>query len=138
MALTFIRFLISITLLILTAQTFAATVDEKEYQAITERIKPVGDVYLAGAEPVAKKRTEPRDGATVFNTFCTACHTTGAAGAPIRGNHELWAPRVAKGMDVLTNHALNGFNAMPARGSCMDCTDEEVVAAIKYLTDGMW
>jgi len=119
------------------AGTLATSVSEKEYDAIAERIKPVGNVYLAGSEPVVAKRTEVRDGPTVYNTYCTACHTTGVAGAPIKGNTEQWAPRVAQGMDVLTDHAIHGFNAMPARGSCMDCSDDEVIAAIKYLTDGM-
>ncbi|MDB1122547.1 c-type cytochrome [Vibrio algarum] len=119
------------------AGTLATSVSDKEYDAIAERIKPVGDVYLAGAAPVVAERTEPRDGPTVYNTYCTACHATGAAGAPIKGNAEQWAPRIAQGMDVLTNHALQGFNAMPAKGSCMDCSDDEVIAAIKFLTDGM-
>lgn len=119
------------------AGTLATNVSDKEYDAIAERIKPVGDVYLSGSEPVAAKPTGPRDGATVYNTFCTACHATGAAGAPIKGNAEQWAPRIAQGMEVLTNHAINGFNAMPAKGSCMDCSDEEVIAAINFLIEGM-
>ena len=36
--------------------TFAATVSQEEYNAIAERIKPVGDVYLAGSEPVVADR----------------------------------------------------------------------------------
>ncbi|MFC1236664.1 MULTISPECIES: c-type cytochrome [unclassified Vibrio] len=119
------------------AGTLATNVGDKEYDAIAERIKPVGDVYLAGAAPVVAERTEPRDGPAVYNTYCTACHATGAAGAPIKGNAEQWAPRIAQGMDVLTNHALQGFNAMPAKGSCMDCSDDEVIAAVKFLTEGM-
>ncbi|MDV7104095.1 cytochrome c5 family protein [Vibrio sp. TH_r3] len=119
------------------AGSLAASVSDKEYDAIAERIQPVGDVYLAGAAPVVEERTEPRDGATVYNTYCTACHATGVAGAPIKGNAEQWAPRIAQGMEVLTNHALQGFNAMPAKGSCMDCSDDEVIAAIKFITEGM-
>jgi cytochrome c5 len=119
------------------AGALATSVSEKEYDAIAERIKPVGDVYLAGAEPVVAERTEPRDGPTVYNTYCTACHATGVAEAPIKGNAEQWAPRLAQGMDVLTDHAIQGFNAMPAKGSCMDCSDDEVIAAINYLIEGM-
>lgn len=119
------------------AGTLATSVSDKEYDAIAERIKPVGDVYLAGAAPAVAERTEPRDGPSVYNTYCTACHATGAAGAPIKGDAEQWAPRLAQGMDVLTDHAIQGFNAMPAKGSCMDCTDDEVIAAIKFLTEDM-
>ncbi|MCZ4295889.1 c-type cytochrome [Vibrio sinaloensis] len=113
--------------------SFAASVSQEEYDAIAERIKPVGDVYLAGAEPVKAEPTGPRDGATVYGTFCIACHSSGVSGAPKTGNAGDWAPRIAQGKDVLTNHALNGFNAMPAKGSCMDCSDDEIIAAIEHM-----
>ena len=113
--------------------SFAASVSQEEYDAIAERIKPVGDVYLAGAEPVKAEPTGPRDGATVYGTFCIACHASGVSGAPKTGNAGDWAPRIAQGKDVLTNHALNGFNAMPAKGSCMDCSDDEIIAAIEHM-----
>lgn len=116
---------------------FALNVSPEEHDAIAERIKPVGDVYLAGAEPVVVERSGPRDGATVYGTFCTACHSTGVSGAPITGDAGDWAPRIAKGKDVLTDHAINGFNAMPAKGSCMDCSDEEIIAAIDHMIEGL-
>ena len=50
--------------------------------AIAERIKPVGQVYLASDVPVVEEPTGPRTGDQVYNTFCIACHSTGAAGAP--------------------------------------------------------
>lgn len=113
--------------------SFAASVSQEEYDAIAERIKPVGDVYLAGAEPVKAEPTGPRDGAAVYGMFCTACHSTGVSGAPKTGDAGDWAPRIAQGKDVLTNHAINGFNAMPAKGSCMDCSDDEIIAAIEHM-----
>ncbi|KAB1460448.1 c-type cytochrome [Vibrio panuliri] len=117
--------------------TFAANVSQEEYDAIAERIKPVGDVYLAGSEPVAAVPTGPRDGATVYGTFCTACHSTGVSGAPKTGNADDWAPRIAQGRSVLNDHAINGFNAMPAKGSCMDCSDDEIIAAIDHMIEGL-
>ncbi|MFP3459052.1 c-type cytochrome, partial [Psychrobacter sp. SIMBA_152] len=45
-----------------------------------------------------------------------------------------WAPRIAKGKDTLLDHAINGFNAMPPRGTCMDCSDDEISAAIDFMT----
>lgn len=131
------------TLMILTATltfssfTFASGISETEHNAIAERIKPVGDVYLAGSEPAAAENAGPRDGATVYGTYCVACHGTGVSGAPKKGDANEWAPRIAKGMDTLTEHALNGFNLMPAKGTCMDCSDDEIVAAIKHMTEGL-
>lgn len=116
---------------------FAANVSQEEYDAIAERIKPVGDVYLAGAEPVKAEPTGPRDGAAVYGTFCIACHASGVSGAPKTGDAGDWAPRIAQGHDVLKDHAINGFNAMPAKGSCMDCSDDEIVAAIDHMIEGL-
>lgn len=101
--------------------------------AIAERIKPVGEVYLAGSEPVSNEPKGPRTGAQVYGTFCIACHGAGVAGAPKVGDAGAWAPRIAQGNDVLKDHAINGFNAMPAKGSCMDCSDDEIVAAIEHM-----
>ncbi|WP_112478717.1 c-type cytochrome [Vibrio variabilis] len=117
--------------------SFAADVSQEEYDAIAERIKPVGGVYLAGSEPVAAEPTGPRDGATVYNTFCTACHSIGVSGAPKTGDAADWAPRIAQGKDVLADHAINGFNAMPAKGSCMDCSDQEIIDAIEHMIAGL-
>ncbi|OAN16905.1 cytochrome C [Photobacterium jeanii] len=106
-------------------------------EAIAERIKPVGGVYLEGDAPVVAANAGPRDGATVYGTFCIACHGTGVMSAPKLKDAADWAPRLTKGMDVLTDHAVNGFNAMPAKGSCMDCSDDEIVAAINHMIEGL-
>ncbi len=117
--------------------SFAANISQQEYDAIAERIKPVGNVYLAGSEPVKAEPTGPRDGASVYGTFCIACHSSGVSGAPKTGNADDWAPRIAQGKDVLKNHAIKGFNAMPAKGTCMDCSDDEIVAAIEHMIAGL-
>ncbi|MDW1956340.1 cytochrome c5 family protein, partial [Vibrio sp. Vb0562] len=112
-------------------------ISQTEYDAIAERIQPVGDVYLAGSEPVKEEPTGPRDGATVYGTFCIACHASGVNGAPKTGNADDWAPRIAQGKDTLVKHALEGFNAMPAKGTCMDCSDDEIIAAIDHMIEGL-
>lgn len=113
--------------------SIASDLSQKEYDSIAERIKPVGSVYLAGSEPIVEVPTGPRNGVTVYNTFCTACHSTGIGGAPKTGDAAAWQPRIAQGKDILADHAINGFNAMPAKGSCMDCSNDEIVAAIEHM-----
>ncbi|MCK0538152.1 c-type cytochrome [Alcanivorax quisquiliarum] len=118
-------------------------------RAISERLAPVGTVCVEGeacgdeiadaggasAAGGAAAPSGPRDGQTVYNTACTACHSTGAAGAPVTGDSAAWAPRLAKGVDVLFQHTWDGFGAMPPRGMCMDCSEEEVRAAVDYLIE---
>ncbi|WP_417615852.1 c-type cytochrome [Oceanisphaera sp.] len=115
-------------------------------EAIAERTKPVGSVYTAAdlegivATTAAGSSDEPaaaRSGDAVYNAACSACHGTGAAGAPIKGDADAWGPRIAKGRDTLLSHALNGFNAMPPRGACGNCSDEEIAHAVDYMIDAI-
>ncbi|MEY1660801.1 c-type cytochrome [Isoalcanivorax beigongshangi] len=107
-------------------------------RAIAERIKPSGTVCVEGdncgvATVADAGNKEPRSGEAVFNSSCTACHSTGAAGAPRMGNAGEWASHIAKGIDTLYKHSIEGFNAMPPKGLCMDCSDEELHAAVDYM-----
>jgi cytochrome c5 len=106
---------------------------------IAERIKPVGDVYLTGDLELAApaKPAAPRDGASVYLVYCSACHTSGVAGAPVKGNAIAWKARLAQGEQMLFDHAWKGFNAMPAKGTCSDCSEDEIKSAIAYLTEGL-
>ncbi len=136
------RRILSVVIAVLTFSTFstgamASGLSEAEQDAIAERIKPVGQVYLVGSEPVVAEPTGPRDGATVYGTFCIACHASGVSGAPKTGDAGDWGPRIAQGRDILANHAINGFNAMPAKGSCMDCSDDEIKDAIEHMIAGL-
>lgn len=119
--------------------TMAMGVSASVEGGIAERIKPVGEVCMAGSEcaaaPVAAAPSGPRSGADVYTTKCFTCHDTGAAGAPKNGDAGAWAARIGKGVDVLYASALNGFNGMPAKGMCMDCSDDEIKAAVDHIVE---
>lgn len=126
------------------------TRDADEYQAaVASRIEPLGKVYLPGEEhaatapkvetaiepaPVATQMTGPQ----VYNAACIICHGNGVGGAPIVGDIAAWAPRIAKGLDVLNDHAINGFvgdamSPMLAKGGRVDLSDQEVMDAVEYM-----
>ncbi|MBZ2188762.1 c-type cytochrome [Alcanivorax sp. JB21] len=69
-----------------------------------------------------------------YNSSCVFCHASGAAGAPKTGDEAAWAPRLEKGMETLVKHTREGLNAMPPRGMCGDCSDDEYRALIEYMT----
>ena len=77
-------------------------------------------------------------GRQVWTGTCIQCHSTGLGGAPLIGNAELWGPRIEKGLDVLYDHALNGFygkkGEMPARGGNDALDDDQVRAAVRFMT----
>lgn len=121
----------------LTAGAVMASVEDQ----IRSRIAPVGTVCVDGedcgdivtsAAPAAAS-SGPRSGEEVYAAACQACHATGAAGAPVFGDKDAWAGRVDQGLETLVNHAVNGFNAMPAKGGCASCSDEEIASAVEHM-----
>ena len=47
---------------------------------------------------------------------------------------EAWNSRLAKGRAALLQTTIDGIPpGMPAMGLCMQCTEEELVAAIDYM-----
>jgi cytochrome c5 len=62
------------------------------------------------------------------------CHRDGVAGAPKFRNAEEWGLRSSKkNIEALTASAIKGLNAMPAKGTCQDCSDADIKAAIQYM-----
>jgi len=129
-------------------------------QAVAERLKPMGEVTVATAPapaaeaPAAEAATAAEAapaatetaaaapaaasgaaaGEAIYNKACIACHAAGVAGAPKLGDAAAWEPRIAKGIDALLETAINGLNAMPPRGTCMDCSDDDLRNAIEFMT----
>ncbi len=121
---------------VLDASLAVAAVEDE----IRARLQPAGEVCVMGTEcaagmAVAAGNGEPKDPETVYNASCSACHGTGVNNAPVYGNAEAWAPRIAKGNDVLMESLVNGLNngAMPAKGLCMDCSNEDLQATLDYM-----
>ena len=92
-------------------------------------------ILLLGVAAAAVSMTAQADGEATYNQACMACHMTGAAGAPIRGNADQWEPRLEKGKDTLYDHAINGFQAMPPKGGQLNLSDDEVKAAVDHLLE---
>lgn len=105
---------------------------------ISERLTPFGSVCRAGDDcgvVAASAASGPLSGQQVYDQFCFACHTSGVGGAPLFGDAAAWEPRVAKGLDELMASTVNGINAMPAKGTCMNCSDDELSAAVDYMIE---
>lgn len=119
-----------------------------ERSSVAERIRPVGQVHIASAEPRQEpaKAAEPapaktteaappaaRDGQQVYQTACIACHQAGVAGAPKFGDKAAWAPRIGLGRESLYTSSLKGKGAMPPKGGQTALSDAEVKAAVDYM-----
>ena len=108
------------------------------YPNLIARIAPYGKVCFDGEEcdinitvlaPAVEGQA--RDGQSLYKAICSACSAARLIGAPKIGTSD-WASRIGKGTATLYNHAINGFNAMPARGGA-DISDDEVHNAVDYI-----
>ena len=107
-------------------------VNETTEAATQTRIQPVGQLKLGDGIPVGE-----RQGDQIFNKICIQCHAADSIvpNAPKFENKGDWTPRIAQGFDTLFQHALNGFNAMPAKGGAADLTDQELKRVITYMAN---
>lgn len=133
---------------ILVAQTavlalWAMSAQAATDEAIAERLKPVGEVCIQGEECAAAGAGAAvaaggavRSGADVYGKFCTACHSTGLLNAPKTGDSAAWTAKAdaSGGLDGLLKNAISGINAMPPKGTCGDCSDDELKAAIQHMS----
>jgi cytochrome c5 len=91
-----------------------------------------GDTTQASVSKPAPEKVHP--GKEIYDNYCFSCHTPGLSGSPKLGDVEAWAPRIAKGRDLLLQTTIEGIPpAMPPRGICMDCSDEQLSQAIDYM-----
>ncbi len=117
------------------------TLGGEQEKAMSERLAPEGTVSLVGevassTAAAAGSTSASRSGEQVYGSSCKICHDSGTAGAPKLGAAGDWTARIGKGVDTLYASAISGFQGMPAKGLCMDCSDDELKAAVDYMIDG--
>jgi cytochrome c5 len=122
-------------------------------ESISDRMRPVGALWIAGETPPAGAAAAAApaatvvaaapaaaaaapagsvDGEDVYKKACAACHASGAAGAPKSGDKAAWAPRLKKGEDALVASVIKGLGIMPPRGGNPALTDAQIRAAVAY------
>ncbi len=116
-----------------TSKLTGAGTDSQSAEAVAARIAPVANEGYTLKDVNAPKVLQ--SGEAVFTAVCSACHATGAAGAPKVGDAGAWGPRIAQGYDTLVKHALEGIRAMPAKGGNPDLDDVEVARAVVYMAN---
>jgi len=121
----------------------AISADHFSEHSVEERTAPSGKVYVVGDDvPVSKPAVTAapassgqKSGKEIYEASCAMCHATDAMGAPVFGKAESWADRMSKGEQALIDNAINGFNGMPAMGTCSSCSTDDIVATVKYMLE---
>ena len=88
---------------------------------------------VVGVALTAGSANAPRTGADIYRDFCAVCHSGGWQGAPIANDESEWSARLGAGPDAMFKNVKQGLNAMPPMGTCTDCTDDELKAAINEM-----
>lgn len=86
----------------------------------------------ASAKP---RKLTMADGKKVYEIHCAVCHAEGQVNSPKVGDKAAWAKRLNKNMDILFHNTIQGFKGHPARGACVDCKNQDLIAAVKYMVD---
>jgi len=116
----------------------AATNDTKAAEVKKEEVKKAETAKEATVD-VSKMTANLENGKKIYSKACIACHFTGVSGAPAlkadKYNKEDWQKRADKGMATLLEHSIKGFNnnLMPPKGTCMDCSEQDMFDAISYM-----
>jgi cytochrome c5 len=109
---------------------------------IAKRLEPVGKVCVQGEECKGMDVVASTGGGAaqspddIIAKHCNACHGTGLLGAPKIGDTAAWKERADHqgGLDGILAKAITGINAMPPKGTCMTCSDEELKGAIEKMS----
>jgi cytochrome c5 len=129
-------FLVPVAIIVLlvsyvtSANKSAAGSDALSPQAVSQRIMPVGSVEIK----LASANAGPRSGEEVYKAQCLSCHGSGMLGAPKFGDSGAWSGRIGQGDAKLVEHALKGFNAMPAQGGG-EYSDLEIHRSVVYMVN---
>ena len=100
--------------------------------ALTSTAAPIAAVIEEVVEEVIEA-VASFDVESTYQMSCFACHGTGAAGAPLLGDADAWTERMEKGMDAVMVNVVNGVNAMPPKGLCMTCSDDNLRTLVNYM-----
>lgn len=123
---------------IITGMTSNDEMRPEQISRVKERTQPV---YAVNTDPNATQVAasgdeggEPMSGEEVFNNVCTACHTSGVAGAPKVSDTGAWEKRLSEqGKDTLYTRAIEGYKGMPAKGGDPSLSEEEMHKAVDYI-----
>lgn len=82
-------------------------------------------------KPVTVKATDV--GKVIYNNYCSGCHSTGVGDAPKISDAAGWQIMANSGVDKLYQVAIYGGGNMPAKGTCISCSNYQIKLAVDYM-----
>lgn len=85
---------------------------------------------------VENLKGDPQAGRKIFKEFCASCHDKDPIidlKAPLMNDKKTWTQLNKVNRSILLNRTIEGHGAMPARGGCFECSDDQLNEAIHYM-----
>ena len=102
-----------------------------EKPAATDAVEASGT-----SDAMAEMSYDLDNGEAIYKKFCFACHDAGLAGAARHADKERWTESAAKGVPTLVSNVTNGYQGkygiIPPKGTCMECSDQDIIDAVHY------
>src|SRR5207302_860109 len=97
-------------------------------------------IYLASVSSTAPKKPNTQGsaftGKIIYDQYCKQCHEHGKGpieGAPQRDDIWAWRSLRKMGTAALLWYSLNGVDGMPIKGTCTDCSIDDIHSALQYI-----
>lgn len=101
---------------------------DEDLEAISVYLKSTVD-----PNPVNLSGSGSEKAMAIYNKYCVNCHAAGAGGAPKFGDTMGWTDVLKQPKEMTYEHAIKGYNSMPAMGLCADCSDEDIEITVDYM-----
>ena len=89
--------------------------------------------YLKSVQSTSPPRPTGSIGKAIYENYCSGCHATGAGNAPKYGDASDWDPLLKNGIDKIYTNAIQGKGSMPAKGTCLSCSDNGIKQTVDYM-----
>lgn len=90
-------------------------------------------LYLKSVASSSPPKPKGGQGKVVYESYCVGCHASGGGGAPKFGDAMTWEPVLKNGIDKVYTNAIQGIGGMPAKGTCISCSPEDIKQAVDYM-----
>lgn len=89
--------------------------------------------YLKNVQSQTPPKPKGGPGKATYEGSCSGCHATGSGGSPKYGDANAWDPILKDGIAKVYLNAIHGMGNMPAKGSCLSCSDDDIKQAVDYM-----
>lgn len=97
---------------------------------------PTIETFHSPVSFVTSLKGDPKAGRKIFKEFCGCCHDRDPIinlNAPRIDEKQKWQALKKLGIPSLLKLTVQGNGAMPARGGCFECSDQQLKEAIHYM-----